>query len=99
MKFFIQIFLDGFEAIIVGLLTLAVVLQLQTDGVAHLDVLADQSQWQLQDLHVVGNQSDIVLPDTADVVRFLVERSPHCSFPLVRWLTRHRLGTLRTGEK
>lgn len=43
MKFFIQIFLDGFEAVIVSLLPLAIVLQLQPNGVPHLDVLTDET--------------------------------------------------------
>ena len=43
MKFFIQIFLDCFEAVIVRLLPLAIVLQLQPDGMAHLYVLSDEA--------------------------------------------------------
>jgi hypothetical protein len=74
MKLLIEISLQTLKFDIIGLLPLGIVLQTQFDGVADFDFLADQTQRQLQNLHIVRNKSQIVIAHTADVVSLFVER-------------------------
>lgn len=74
MELLIEISLQTLKFDIVGLLPPGIVLQTQFDGVSDFDFLADEAQRQLQNLHIVGNESEIVIAHAADVVGLLIKR-------------------------
>ena len=58
------------------MLPLAVVFQFEFDWETDFYLLFDQSKGKLENLHIVGYKSEIILADVTDVVGLFIEWTP-----------------------
>ncbi len=73
LKFLIKFLLDALKLLLVTLLPFVIVLQSHLNRLAQFNIFLDESKGHFEQFHIVGDEDEVILFESADVVGLLVE--------------------------